>query len=244
MQDREEEDVGTLLEAAKKRRSVRSYKPDPIPDEVLSELLEVFRWAPSGANSQPWEVVVTKDKVTISAIADIFIEQYERQRRKDPDFPGNCKEYLKEVPVIIVVCGDPRLKDAYPKALGNRRRNAIYLFSVGAAIENLLLSAAEQGLGTVWITPEEEDEVKLKKLLSIPEALEVWACIPVGYPKATPGSRQRRPLDEFVHWDSLDVGKLRSNLQIREFIATGRAKLMYGPGCSKPSNSGDGGGKS
>jgi len=235
--------VGTFLEVAKKRRSVRSYKPDSIPDEILSEFLEAFRWAPSGANSQPWEVVVTKNKATINAIADIFIEQYERQKLKDPDFPGNRKEYLKEVPVVVVVCGDPRLKDAYPKALGDRRRNAIYLFSVGAAIENLLLSAAEQGLGTVWITPEEEDEVKLKKLLSIPEALEVWACIPVGYPKATPGSRQRRPLDEFVHWDSFDAEKLRSNLQIREFIATGRAKLMYGPGRNKPSHSDDGGDK-
>lgn len=221
--------MSALLETMKKRRSTRSYKPDPVPDEVLKSLLEAFRWAPSGANSQPWEVVVVRDKTKIGLIADIFIEQYERQKRKDPDFPGNRKEYLREVPVIVVVCGDPRLKGVYPKALDDRRRDAIYLFSIGAAVENLLLSAAECGLGTVWITPEEDDEAKLKEALSIPGNLEVWACIPVGYPKVSVGSRYRRPLEEFVHRDSFDAKKLRSNSEIREFVAKGRARLMYGP---------------
>jgi nitroreductase len=220
--------VNNLLDVLKNRRSIRSYKSDPIPENILENVLEAFRWAPSGANAQPWELVVVRDKSKIEAIADIFIELVERQKKLDPDFPGNSRRYLKDVPIIIVVCGDPRFKLAYPQTLSEREKDNIYFFSIGAAIQTLMLAAAEQKLGSVWLTPEKIEEQKLKDMLGIPDVLEVLACIPLGLPKKNISGRVRRSINEFVHFDSFDNSKFRSTEQVNNFIKKSRIKAMYG----------------
>ena len=118
-------DYEGLLELVKKRRSTYGYKPDTVPDELIDKVFEAARWAPSGANSQPWEFVVVKRKELRERIVEFFKEQgeisyhVEQTRARDRRFP----KYLKPpkgtpgfavAPVYIIACGDPRTKEAYP----------------------------------------------------------------------------------------------------------------------------------
>lgn len=122
-----------LLELFMKRRSTYGYKPDNIPDELIDKIIEAARWAPSGANSQPWEFIVVKNKDQREKIADFFKEQadisyrVEKTRPPERQFPKYRKPPkgtpgFARAPVYIVACGDPRTKEAYPlKAKQDRR---------------------------------------------------------------------------------------------------------------------------
>ncbi|MBW1829975.1 MAG: nitroreductase family protein, partial [Deltaproteobacteria bacterium] len=135
-----------LLEVIKKRRTIRKYMPEPIPDDYIDKVIDAARWAPSGANTQPWEFVIVKDQevkkqmgLTVSgAVA----------RGNEGTVPP--QPYFEGAPVLIVVCGDPRLMEAYPKG---EIREELFVSSMSAAIQNILLAAAALGLeGSVWGT--------------------------------------------------------------------------------------------
>src|SRR5512142_3155824 len=116
-------DIDQFLQLTKARRSIREFKTDPIPKEHIEKILEAARWAMSGANGQPWEFVVVKDKETRQKITDIATEQTKRIRPieltrveeiRQPQLarPTQTDVGIKEAPVIIVVCGDPRAYQA------------------------------------------------------------------------------------------------------------------------------------
>ena len=113
-------EIGEFLELVRKRRSIRSFKPDPIPDEYIEKILEAARWAMSGGNGQPWEFIVVKDKKVIKKIVDIvaqgqkerwYIEQSRIAELRHPAWTADVRPEtpgFKDAPIIIVVCGDPR----------------------------------------------------------------------------------------------------------------------------------------
>ena len=91
-------DYQSLLELVEKRRSTHRYKPDPIPDEYVDNIIEAARWAPSGANSQPWEFVVVRKQELKDRIVKLFEEQHEisykieQSREPDRRFPAFVPE--------------------------------------------------------------------------------------------------------------------------------------------------------
>ncbi len=144
-----------VFEAIRLRRSVRSYRPNPVPVKSLNKILEAARLAPSANNSQPWHFIIVTDPEKRKAIA------------KDCMFG----RFLSESPVVIVGCGDP---SASPR---------FYVQDTAIALEHMVLVATSEGLGTCWIGSFKEDSIK--KLLKIPDKLRVVSLLAVGFPKGS-----------------------------------------------------------
>ena len=142
-----------VFEAIRKRKSVRAYTKTPVPGEKLGKILEAARLAPSAENIQPWYFIVVTD----------------HEKRKQIAKSGIFAGFLDESPVVIVGCGDLK---ASPKW---------YAIDVAIAMQNMVLAATAEGLGTCWIGSF--DEGLVKKLLKIPERFSVVALLTVGYPR-------------------------------------------------------------
>ena len=166
------------MEAIQKRRSVRKYKEDPIPEKDLMRVLEAARLAPSGKNFQPWKFIIVKDKALKEKLAQASAGQF----------------FMAEAPIIIVGCGFP---DNCYAHMGRYMKS--WSVDVTIALEHLILQAQEEGLGTCWIGSFEEEEVKA--ILNIPENVKVLALTPLGYPDEIPRFRGRKSLDEIISYD-------------------------------------------
>ena len=98
----------SLLQVIRKRRSVRVYKAGKVSDKQLAAILEAARWAPSGANTQPWEFVVTRDKEKMKRCREIFYNEWQQRKREDPvNYKGLSKYYVGDASVLVLVCADP-----------------------------------------------------------------------------------------------------------------------------------------
>jgi nitroreductase len=213
-------DYETLLTLIKKRRTIRKYKSISIPDEYIESVIEAARWAPSGANAQPWEFIVVEREETKKKMLGSLMGTGEVIRREKPASPWQslAPRLFIDPPVLIVVCGDPRLSEAYP--LGEVREE-IFTSSLAAAIQNIHLAATALGLeGSTWITVGPLAGVRLKELLGIPQVLKVRAVLPLGYPAHRPKPPFRRRVDDILHRDKYDMGKFRTDEDIKEFINT------------------------
>jgi nitroreductase len=169
----------SVLEVIRQRRSVRAYKKDSVPEEILFRVLEAARLAPSGKNLQPWKFVVVQDRALKKKLAEA----------------SNDQNFMADAPLIIVACGFP--DDCY-RAMGCYMKS--WPVDVTIALEHLILQAQEEGLGTCWIGSFEEEEVK--SLLAVPPDVKVLALTPLGYPAEEPTFRGRKSLDEIVSYDS------------------------------------------
>lgn len=221
----------SFLELVKKRRSTRSYKPDPIPDEYVEKIIEAARWAPSGANSQPWEFIVVKKKDLRESIVKFSKEQgeitYKVEQTRAPDhrFPVYRKPPpgtpgFAAAPVFIIACGDPRTKEAYPLKSKLDRGQSNFYSSLASAFLCMHLAATALGLGSQWVTASAQDlmQGRLKELLEIPYELEIYDMIALGYPASEPKPRPVRSRDEIVHLDKFDKSRIRTDQDVRDFI--------------------------
>jgi len=222
-------DYENLLTVIKQRRTMRQYKPGLVPIEDVTKVLEAARWAASGNNTQPWEFVVVRDKDKLRQVTEILLEQNKQLREKSLNFPHATKDYLWNVSTIIIVCGDPRFKPAYPQSNASEElarmywenSERIYMQTITAAICNILLAATSLGLGTAWVTGASESpfDQQLKKVLKIPQELQPVCCIPLGYlPDERPSPRTPRPLETMVHFDEFDVSKWRTDQDVERFV--------------------------
>jgi nitroreductase len=223
-------DYEGFLKLVKTRRSIRSFKPDPVPDEYVERIIEAARWAPSGANSQPWEFIVVKDKQIKDRIVDIVNEhsEYSRKveltREEDLRFPaisGPVREPgYKNAPVFIILCGDPRTKEAYPLLTLVTRGDSHFTSGLANAFLYMTLAATTLGLGCQWVSATGNPFVKslLRGLLEIPQNLEIYDMLVLGYPASQPKPRLVRERVEMVHHGRYDKAKYRSDEEIRNFI--------------------------
>jgi len=167
-----------VLDTIRKRRSVRKYKSDPVPEDVLARVLEAARLAPSAKNIQPWKFIVVRDRVTKRKLAKASFEQ----------------DFISDAAVVVAACGFP--EKAYPRQ--GRYMNS-WPIDVAIAFEHLILQATEEGLGTCWIGSFDEAEVKA--VLVVPEEARVLALTPLGWPDESPRDRGRKPLDEILSYE-------------------------------------------
>ena len=200
-----------VSEAIRMRRSIRKFKPDPIPEEKIKLLLESARLAPSGTNTQPWRFIVVRDDDTKTRL----------QRA------AHNQRHVKRAPVIIVCCADLKAFKEFPVrvdeliesgALPERTREVFIPYlkkgmstvtkdalmvaaaaNVAIAVEHIVLQAVEIGLGTCWVRWYEDN--KVKEILDIPDHIEVMALLPVGIPDEDPAPRPRLGLDTIVYSD-------------------------------------------
>jgi nitroreductase len=158
------------LDCIKARASVRSFKPDSIPQGVLEKVLDAAANAPSAGNVQDWEFVVVKDAKSRKAISQA----------------ASGQEFVAEAPVVIVVCSNlQRISAAY----GDRGRSLYSIQDTSAAIQNIMLAACDLGLGTCWVGAFSEE--KVASLLNLPQNVRPLAIIPLGYPLSMPRKSRR-----------------------------------------------------
>jgi len=170
-----------FFEVIKKRRAVRMYKSDPVSREDILTVLEAAHAAPSGRNLQSWEfLVISGDKK--NAMGESYGKITEGYTR-DWEDPAARDAFIKYgrtyggAPIIIVVLA---ATDPIPGV------NKMHLETGCAAMENIMLAATALGLGTCWMTGPLQDEANLRKLLEIPDDMQIVAVTPLGYPVSWP----------------------------------------------------------
>ncbi|MFC1873755.1 nitroreductase family protein [Chloroflexota bacterium] len=219
--------IEEFLELARKRRSIRVFKADPVPGEYIEKLLEAGRWAMSGANGQPWEFIVIKHQATRKKLAEIFrryselttaveLTRSQGYRHTDSQLESASQTLWSNAPVIIAVLGDRRAMQASTLAF---RLFEYHTFdqNMANATHMIHLAAAALGLGAQWISIPEPAAEEMKPILGIPAVITLPIFIPIGYPAIEPAS-YRRELSELVHYEKYDMSKFRSNSDIREFV--------------------------
>ncbi|MCK4222209.1 MAG: nitroreductase family protein [Dehalococcoidia bacterium] len=223
-------DYEGLLELIRYRRSVRRFRSDPVPGEMVEKVLEAARHAPSAGNSQPWEFVVVEDPETKKKMSRSIVSLYKEAKRRDPtfNFKVAVQPHLFTAPVLIVICGDRRLQEAYPVLL---RRNVLLRQSLAVCAYAMQLAATSLGLATAWATIQGgPPEAEVRSLLGIPDVYTVDHIMPLGYPDTEKESKDRflrpvterapfrRALQEIVHYEHYDGGKFRTDENVEEFI--------------------------
>jgi nitroreductase len=125
-------------------------------------------------------------------------------------------------PVLILVLGDPRTIEAYPVRTRLDKWQSHYYSSLSNCVLTMVLAATALGLGTQWLSDVASPYfmTMLKVMLGIPDPLQVYHLIPVGYVDRQLRPNPRRPLDEMVHRERYGIAKFRTDAQIKEFLAT------------------------
>jgi nitroreductase len=187
-------DTENLLEIVRKRRSVRVYKRGPVGDEQLQTILEAARWAPSGANTQPWEFVVTRDRDKMKRVRKIYDNEWRQRKREDPvHYKGLKKDYVGDVAVLVLVCGEERTKQVYLTTRQPADREKLFQASVANAVEQMMLAAASMNLGTVWVSVREEVEPEIRELFRLGSCLRCRRnCASSGWSRSGTRARGRR----------------------------------------------------
>lgn len=180
--------VVKLFEAIKERRSVYFYKPDPVPEETLMQVLEAGTLAPSHGNIQPWEFVLIGPEGR-GKLLGMFREFVEAGPLQDPNLPEARKEVLRKfrkdfggAPVLLAVLTKPPV---------NPVDKPEYPVTGGLAAQNIMLAATSLGLGTVWLSVGQNP--KARDVLQAPEGGTVIAVLPLGYPEVVPPAKPREP---------------------------------------------------
>ena len=220
-------DYDSLLELVKKRRSIRKFKPEPIPDEYVDRIIEVARWSPSGANSQPWEFIVIKKPELRHRIIELVNEHnnlmHKMELAREPElrFKWAPAGWVR-APVFIILCGDTRTKEAYPLNTVLQQGSSIFNSSLAGAFLYMTLAATTLGLGAQWVSAIASPYVQsfTKDLLGIPKELEIYDMLAIGYPDTEPRPRLVRAKEGMVHYDRYDKTKYRTEQEIKEFIAS------------------------
>jgi len=215
-----------VIKAIDTRRSVRKFKTDDVSDRTILQLLDMARKAPSAENSQPWEFIIIKDPKTKEKIVETLKTSVKDKKlekfvtefmapivSKAVGFQVPAKALIKgagyyplrNAPVLIAVC----MRDPRPliQSLGEQYEKygdltfIWYVLSIGAAIENLLLSAVSKGLAACWTSGFMFVEEKIKEILKIPKDIRLISIVALGYPASTPSRVPRKPLEDIVYLD-------------------------------------------
>mgnify|MGYP001497952159 CR=1 FL=1 len=185
-------------EAISKRRSIRRYKPEPIPNELIEQVLEAATLAPSGKNAQPWEFIILEgeDKDNIAEFMTKSAEQPEVKGFSTRTAENSAKVILRAQVVIMVY--NSRQKRADEVTPLRKSVWSMDIQSVGAAIQNMLLKAVELGLGSLWICDVFVAEEQISNWLGRTD--ELVATVALGWPDEEPAPRPRKSWQQLTHW--------------------------------------------
>ena len=164
-------------ELIKKRYSVRAYKPNPVEDEVLNQVLEAARLAPTAANRQPFQLIVIHTKGREAELRRIY-----------------NRDWFVQAPLVLCICGVPA--QGWVRRQDGKNYTEV---DVAIAMDHLILAATDAGLGTCWIGAF--DPVAAREVLGLPDDVEPIAFTPLGYPADQPKPKKRKPLSELVRYE-------------------------------------------
>jgi nitroreductase len=175
-----------LLKVIHERRSVRRYRGDPVPDEIIIEILRAARRAPSWHNTQVPRFIVVKNPDVKKALSDTLT-------------PANpARRAVERAPCVICVIARKRLS-GYSKGEPVTEKGDWLMFDAGIAMEHIVLTSWNFGLGTVYVGAF--DAAAAGEILKVPDDFSLVAMTPLGYFEETPRATPRRPLGESVFLD-------------------------------------------
>ncbi|GCF09503.1 nitroreductase family protein [Dictyobacter arantiisoli] len=197
--------VDDLAALMRSRRSVRQYQDIPVPHDLLHQMIEAARWAPSPHGRQPWRFAVLTRTTPKQQLADAMGQTWQQNLEMDGQAPDivalrmeKSRQRILQAPAIILPCLYLEDLDQYPDAQRQADEKTMAVQSIGAAIQNMLLTAYELGLDTGWMcAPLFCPEVACAAL-DLDSRLIPQALITVGYAAADPKRRPRLPLDSLI----------------------------------------------
>lgn len=176
-----------LMKLIKERRSIRKYKDQNVTDNMVQQVLEAIRWAPSWTNCQCWEVVVIRDP-------DI-----KKQLQETLPPKGNpALKAIVQAPVLLALCAKTRASGFYAEHAVTKFGEWM-MYDLGMATQNLCLAAHELGLGTVVVGMFDHD--RAKTVIGVPDGYELLTFIPLGFPEKIGNAPKRRDIEAFTHID-------------------------------------------
>jgi nitroreductase len=217
-----------LFEAIYSARALRRFKPDPVPDEIITKILDAAIRAPTASNYQNWVFVVVKNPERRRRVAEVYRKvgdairpvianlfrgasaartETDRRRRMLNDSVLYLFENMHVPPVLLVAC----LKPVPPYwqgatvpenfLAGMKAMARFDSSSIYPAVQNIILACRAFGLGTVLTTLHAVLEDEVKSALEIPTEVDTWALLPIGYPIDKFGPVKRRPVSEVACLD-------------------------------------------
>ncbi len=209
-------DIQDLEQLIKGRRSVRKWKEDYIPDEVVKKAIELAIWAPNGGNYQGWRFIIVKNKKVIEEMANALqsvidkiaswpeakswkedIERYQKNASFFRDAPVCIGVFTGEYQSVMdkVLSARESFDQEAKEILGFRRSAPTALQSTAAAVATMLLVFHQMGLGAVWLGAPLHAKRAIEKILNVPPNLSLVCLVAVGYPDESP-RKSRKPAEE------------------------------------------------
>ena len=195
----------TLATLLRGRRSVRKFRDRPVPRELIEQILEAARWAPSPHGKQPWRFVVLTRPELKNLLADHMGETWRHNLQMDGQDSGvvnlrldKSRQRILNAPVIILPCLYPEDLDRYPDERRQADETTMAIQSIGAAIQNMLLMAYDLGLDAGWMCAPLFCPEIVCDALNLDTRLIPQAMITVGYAAADPQRRERLPLSNLI----------------------------------------------
>jgi nitroreductase len=214
-----------IFEAMYTARAIRRFKPDPVPDEIITKILDAAIRAPSGSNEQSWEFMVVKDAAKRKKVGEVYrkggdiLKALYANRTK----PAHMSEetfnklmasamylidHMGDAPVLLVASLRQTAPTGPPPTLppeasaGLKNMVRMSGSSIYPAVQNIILACRAFGLGTVLTTIHVFYEEELKAILGMPPEVQTYALLPIGYPQGKFGPIKRRPVTEVAYLDS------------------------------------------
>ena len=184
------------------RRSIRKYQNTPVPQDLIEEVLVAAGWAPSAHNAQPWRfIILTEDKAKkelAEAMAEVWVADMAKDSVKIEEEVRKVKVgRFASAPVLILACSTMEGMNKQPDAERQVVEHDLAMQSLGAAMQNLLLTAYSKGLGACWFCAPSFCKSTVRTALKIPENMEPQALIAMGYSNEKPIAPSRRVLGEY-----------------------------------------------
>ncbi len=196
----------SIKDALKQRRSIRKYKPQPVPEALVLEVLEAAGWAPSAHNSQPWRFVILQNVEVKRELSEQMAKAWVNDLKKDgvnveEEKVVKRRERFASAPVLILACLTMEGLRKFPDKEKQQCERDLALESLGAGLENLLLAADAVGLGACWFCAPAFCKDTVRATLKIPDSVEPSAFIALGYPAESPAAPSRKPFKEYCYVD-------------------------------------------
>lgn len=206
----------SLQDLIRSTNTCRYYKPDPVDPAIIARVLDAARFAPSGGNRQPLRILVVRDQANKAALRELYLPIWNNYmagiREGSVRLGGRSAmlesadyfaQHMAEIPVLLLVCA--RLADVHPTDHQLGRLSIVGGASVYPAVQNIILAARNEGLGTALTTLHCALEPQIKPLFNIPEDVSLAAVVMMGWPvKPFPTRLSRRPLVEMVFDETFD----------------------------------------
>ncbi|HEY3364015.1 MAG TPA: nitroreductase family protein [Symbiobacteriaceae bacterium] len=212
------EDLSLLVRT---RRSIRSYRTDDVPDDMLLKAIDLATWAPNGGNFQPWQFWVIKNRDVIERMAGAMDARSRAMAawpeaepyREHADRWVRVGAFFRGAPacIAVMVGGYQSVADKLLAARSTddpvaremaewRQFGASRIQTIGGAVMTLLLALHQQGLGACWMAGPQQAKRDIEEILGVSKEFDFVALVPVGWPAEEKSGAPRKPLDEVVRF--------------------------------------------